>query len=265
MDILPPKDIQFSLTNRDAGRFIGRKHDSYFKTLSKIAAIIAFPFLILLAFYSSLNVTATDGPIFGNFTELNSFFSRPTINFSETTLYFGNQSSLQNASFPAILPQISIQGSILIAIILLLFLAVSSSILLNLRRNNSSQVEGFDSVAELQKQRSDIADILDRTILELRQGEEYRRTVLQCYMKICEILELRSKIDGTALTAREFEVLVSSRLKLDTPYLSQITDVFEVARYSRLEISKSEADTAIDCLSNLSQLLRDTGSISNEG
>jgi hypothetical protein len=254
------------LTNRDERRSIDEEDDSYHsKGVLRIAAIIVFPFLILLAFYSSLNVTATNGPIFANFTGFNNLFSRPTINFSETTLPFGNQSSFENASFPVLLPQIPIPSSVLITIILLLFFVVSISVLLNLRRQNSSQVAEFDSDTELQKERSDVADILDRTILELRQGGEYRQTVLECYRKICDILEFKSKINGISLTAREFEVLVSSRLKLDSPYLSQITDVFEVARYSRLEISRAEADTAIDCLSNLSLLLRDTRNTSFKG
>ena len=228
----------------------------------RLVAIIAFPILILLAFYASLNVTATNGPIFANLSGLNNLFSRPGFNISETTLALVNQSSFQNASFPVLLPQISLPAGFIIAIILAMFFLVSMSVLLNLRRQNSTLIDGFDGESELQKERERVADILDLTISELRHGEEYRQTVLECYRKICEILESKTEIDGTSLTAREFEVIVSSRLKLETPYLSQITDVFEVARYSQLLISKSMAEAAIDCLSNLSSLLRETENVS---
>ncbi len=116
---------------------------------------------------------------------------------------------------------------------------------------------GFDS-DELEKQRNEVANILDQTVSDLRRGGEYRQTVLECYRKICEILESRSKIDGSLLTAREFEAAVSTRLKLNSPYLTQITSIFEDARYSVHEISEQEADTAIDCLTHLSSALRES-------
>jgi len=101
---------------------------------------------------------------------------------------------------------------------------------------------------------------LDDAVSQLVRGNEYRRTVLECYRKISEVLEAKSAIDGKPLTAREFEKKVSSSLKLSTPYLSEVTDIFEIARYSNKEISKADADFAIESLTKLSSVLRDVNS-----
>ena len=50
------------------------------------------------------------------------------------------------------------------------------------------------------------------------------------------MLEKRSTIEGRTLTAREFRGLVSKALELNsTPYLDQVTELFEKARYSENE------------------------------
>ncbi len=187
-----------------------------------------------------------------------------TVNTTQYTQFLVNVSSVQNQSFPNVFPSISIPPSVLITIIIVVLIVVSLSVVLNTRRQTAASAE-FENEAELEKQRGEVADILDRTASELRQGGEYRRSVLECYRRICEILESKSKIDARPLTAREFESSVSFRLKLDTPYLSQITDIFEIARYSPHEISKADADAAINCLTNLSSVLREIKNSSDEG
>jgi hypothetical protein len=218
--------------------------------------VVAFPILVVLAFYSSLNVIATNGPLFSSFGNLGGLYYTVTNNASQITTVFLNQSSVQNESFPSFLPAISIASGYLIAIIVILLVAVSLSVILNFRRQSAAIDYSFESEAELEKKRNEVADILDRAVLELRQGSEYRQTVIECYKRISEILASRTNIDGAPLTTREFEVSVSARLRLNTPYLAQMTDVFELARYSSHQISKAEADTAMECLSKLSSLLR---------
>lgn len=234
------------------------------RLVAKISAAIAFPVLVVSALYASLNVSATSGPLFTNLSSLNGIFYTETYNNSLSTITLVNQSSVQSLSFPNFLPRFSIPPNYLIGIVLALFVAISLSVILNMRRQVSSTAYGFESEEELDKRRNEVADVLDKTARELRQGGEYRNTVLECYKKICEILESRSKVDGSPLTAREFEVSVSSRLKFDTPYLSQITDIFEVARYSKHEISKTDADIAVDCLTNLSSALREAANSANK-
>ena len=209
----------------------------------------------MIAFNASLNVTATNGPLFPNAGGLGGVYFTSTGNISSTTFVLLNESSFQNSSFPDILPQIP--ESLIIILILIVFVGVSLAVVINTRRRTFARTPGFDS-DELEKQRNEVANILDQTVSDLRRGGEYRQTVLECYRKICEILESRSKIDGSLLTAREFEAAVSTRLKLNSPYLTQITSIFEDARYSVHEISEKEADTAIDCLTHLSSALRES-------
>ena len=220
-----------------------------------LAVIIAFPLFVVIAFYASLNVTATNGPLFPNAGGLGGVYFTSTGNVSSNTFILLNETSFQNSSFPNILPQIP--ESLIIILILAVFAGVSLVVLMNTRRGTIALATGFD-VEELEKQRNEVANILDQTVSHLRWGGEYRQTVLECYRKICEILESRSKIDGRLLTAREFEAAVGDRLKLKSPYLSQITNIFEDARYSVHEISEREADVAIDCLIHLSSALRDS-------
>jgi hypothetical protein len=220
-----------------------------------LAAIIVLPLLVLTAFYSSLNVTATNGPIFPGFGfpgGTGNQTNRLEINITAT----GNSSIPASQIYPNIFPNISVPSYLLSAIVAILMTLVGAVIILNLRIRGPSMATGFDDEGELDKDRRDVADVLDRAALELRKGGEYRETVLECYRRICSILETKSKIDGDALTAREFEVAVSGRLKFNSPYLSQITDIFEIARYSDQNISQEQADRAIDCLSRLSAALR---------
>jgi hypothetical protein len=220
------------------------------------AASVAFPVLVVLAFSASLNVRATGGSLFPNFGAVGGPSSG---NVSQITLITINMTSIQNGSFPNLLP-VSVPTGFLALVILVVLVAVSLSIVANYRRENTLTTSGFESDAWLEEKRNEVAQALDRAVSSLKQGSEYRQTVLECYRQICEILEARSKVDGTSLTPREFSSTVVARLKLNSPYLPQITEIFEVARYSSHEISQADADIAIDCLSNLSAALRDAGS-----
>ena len=213
--------------------------------------------MVVVAFYSSLNVSTTNGPLLPNIGGVGGFYFTSTGNSSLTTFIALNITSVQNSSFPNLFPQIP--ESALVFLILILFAGTSLAVILTTRRRNVTLATGFEE-GELSEQRREVANIFDQTISNLRGGGEYRRTVLECYRRICEILESRSKIDGRLLTAREFEETLGDRLKFSSPYLAQITQIFEDARYSTHEITGREADTAIDCLTHLSSALRDTSS-----
>jgi len=229
----------------------------------KMVTIIVFPLFVLVAFYASLNVRATSGNLIPNLGGGSGLYLTSTNNISQTTFFLVNETSIQNRSFPGLLP--TIPASFLLVLILVLFVVFSLALVLNIRRQRTTLSKGFDNGTVLEKQRKEVADILDRTISELELGGEYRQTVLHCYRKLSEVLELRSKIDGRPLTARQFEILVMARLKLDSPYLTQITFIFETARYSRHEISKADAEAAIDCLSHLSTALREPKNSTDTG
>jgi hypothetical protein len=224
-----------------------------------IVAIIAFPVTVLFAFYSSLKVVATNGPLF-NFLNLGSQGVNVNGTFNPTiTSVELNASAIQSSQqFPNFFPSISIPSSYLIAVIVIVFLIVGLAIVRNVRQQKI--VAGFGEAEDFETKRIEVANLLDDAVSELRRGNEYRMTVLECYRRISELLEAKSSIDGKPLTAREFEKTVSTILKLETPYLSQVTNIFEIARYSRREITKDDADLAIESLSNLSSVLRDVNS-----
>jgi hypothetical protein len=222
---------------------------------AKMAVIIVFPLFVLVSFYASLNVRATSGSLIPNLGGVGGLYLTSTNNISQTTFFLVNQSSIQSRSFPGLLP--AIPASFLVVLILILFVAFSLALILKTsRQGTTTQSTGFNE-DELENRRKQVADALDQTASELTLGGEYRQTVLECYRKLSKILELRSEIDGRSLTARQFEILVETRLKLDSPYLNQITRIFEAARYSQHEISKADAEAAIDCLSHLSTVLRE--------
>lgn len=115
----------------------------------------------------------------------------------------------------------------------------------------------FEEEELLNDERERVASILDRTARELRSDSDYRGAVIRCYKLISQALEAKSSIDGRTLTASEFREVISERLKFDSPYLSKATLLFEVARYSEHPITLEDALEASECLSNLSEALRE--------
>ncbi len=170
------------------------------------------------------------------------------------TLYFLNGTLVQQNS-PQLFP--TIPSSYLTFFVIVLFGVAALGLVYNIRVSRRRNLE-FEPLEERERRKEEIARILDLTISKLREGEEYRKTVLECYKLICEMLEKRSTIEGRTLTAREFRGLVSKTLELNsTPFLDQVTELFEKARYSEKEVAKSEAEAAIACLENLSATLKE--------
>ncbi len=140
---------------------------------------------------------------------------------------------------------------------LLIVILIASSIGVAFRATKKQRLRSFSyNEDETRKDREQVARVLDAAVFQLRQGSSYRDAVLECYREISEILEEKLALKGEMFTAREFEEIVSRILKLDSPYLSEVTGLFEVARYSQIEVTKIEADHASKCLSNLSNLLK---------
>jgi hypothetical protein len=230
------------------------------KLLALVLSIVILPLLVVSAFYASLAVVPTYSPLFHfNFTfpandnTLN-LSSVITTNSNGTfTLYFLNGTLVQQNS-PQLFP--TIPSSYLTFFAIVLFAVAALGLVYNIRVSRRRNLEFAPLEEEEERERQEIARILDLTISKLREGEEYRKTVLECYKQICDMLEKRSTIEGQTLTAREFKELVSKALELNTPYLEQATELFEKARYSEGEVKKSEAEAAIACLENLSATLK---------
>ena len=101
-----------------------------------------------------------------------------------------------------------------------------------------------------------ISDVLSRTVGALKEGSDYRATVLNCYRAICEILDQGEEAGSSMLTAREFEALVTSRVKIDKGSLHEATLLFERARYSIDPVYDEDAKHAETCLQKLNNDVR---------
>jgi hypothetical protein len=152
-----------------------------------------------------------------------------------------------------------VSGINLVEVLLIVTVGVAALIVwrgLSTRRGRTTPFE--DDGDLLAERRRKMAAILDAAAAKLNSGSSYRETVIQCYKMISELLEERSDVDGKVLTAREFRRRVSEKLKIDSPYLDQVTELFEVARYSVNDITEEQAKQAAVCLSNLSAPLKET-------
>lgn len=105
-----------------------------------------------------------------------------------------------------------------------------------------------------------ISDILSKTVRALRGGSDYRATILNCYRAICEILSRGEETDSSKLTAREFEALVTSRVRVDRQNLHEATLLFEKARYSIDPVYDQDAERAEACLQRLNDEVQHAGS-----
>jgi hypothetical protein len=217
-----------------------------------------FPLLVAVAYFATRSVLPEASML---------RFAVSQENLSFTQAQYFNVTSLQQVSgqlFPSLNsqtlvtplllnpPTIEFVGILLIVAVAIVVLIVWRG--LRTRRGRTSPFEDTDNL--LADQRRKLADILDGVVTRLNAGSAYRETVIRCYKMISELLEERSELDGSVLTAREFREQVTEKLKVESPYLNQLTDLFEVARYSEDEITADQSREAVTCLSNLSETLK---------
>jgi hypothetical protein len=216
-------------------------------------SLVAFPLLIMIAFYASRTLVPSLAKI---------QFAEPTQNVSavptsertiQRPVFNGSEvPGFLNFSFPGI-PSITYSDILFaIAVIVVAFACLQAFRVISNRRS----IKSVSDIEVLIEERNRVANIIDETVRKLSLGSNYRDTVLKCYKLIAESLEAKSSVDGRALTASEFMKIVSERLKLNSPNLSKVTSLFEVARYSENEVTRENANEAIECLSSLSSELK---------
>lgn len=226
---------------------------------------VVFPLFVVLAYFSTRNALSEPSIIY------NSTLTGPTLpqvqGYSNSTL---QQQTGQ--LFPTPQPQLFGLSSYnlptlnVVAILLVLAAVLIGLIAWRGLRTGKSSLRPFDASGELAAEnRGRVAAILDETIARLDAGSPYRETVIKCYKMVSELLEERSDVNGKVLTAREFRDLVSKKLEVDSPYLSELTSLFEVARYSQNEVTREQSEAAIACLTSLSELLKQPVLVVGEG
>jgi hypothetical protein len=226
-------------------------------------ALTVFPLVAITAFYSGSHITGVPGVV-GITNGLGQTFVVSTATHTSTTLnatfVTTSLTTVQTVNLPNLLPPINLplggiatgaELALIVSMVLVLTLVFRS-----MRQVQSAKGKTVGVPKDLEASRIEVASALDDAAFRIKSGLSYRESVLECYRAISGILEKRTGIDGKTLTAREFEIQVSKILQLNSPYLQDLTELFEVAKYSLKPITEEEASRALRALESLSDLLR---------
>jgi hypothetical protein len=93
-----------------------------------------------------------------------------------------------------------------------------------------------------------IQEIISEALSRLQTEADHRKTVLDCYKKMCELLMQKGIIKEAYQTPREFALIAKAYLRVPPENLYEFTKVFEKARYSSREINEKDREKAIRCL-----------------
>ena len=96
-----------------------------------------------------------------------------------------------------------------------------------------------------------LEEIIAQTLSRLQTEKDHKKTVLDCYKKMCELLSKKGVIKDTAQTPREFALVAKEYLTVPPECLYDLTKMFEKARYSNHEISENDREKTIQCLSQI--------------
>jgi hypothetical protein len=158
-----------------------------------------------------------------------------------TATYKGNQKylALQHQIQILILPQDSSNESYLfylLAGVVIAFTIVIIIVFVYRKRRRYEEIQ------------QSLEDIISEALSRLQTEPDHRKTVLDCYKKMCELLLRKGVIKDAAQTPREFALVAQVYLRVPPENLYDLTKVFEKARYSSREISESDRAKAIRCL-----------------
>ncbi len=94
----------------------------------------------------------------------------------------------------------------------------------------------------------------------LKKGLDLKNVIVRCYWEMGQVLQEEQGIEmKTAMTVREFERLLAARGVPPLP-VHQLTQLFEMARYSHQPTSSEDERRAIDALTAIMQYSRTTKS-----
>ncbi|MEF8873724.1 MAG: DUF4129 domain-containing protein [Candidatus Thermoplasmatota archaeon] len=96
-----------------------------------------------------------------------------------------------------------------------------------------------------------ISSTVDKAVTDLREGKDVHSTILRCYQRMCSILEEKGAKNFEFMTPREFENQAVRTLDVPTSKVSEIREVFELAKYSNYRLGEEERDKAVKALKEL--------------
>jgi len=116
-----------------------------------------------------------------------------------------------------------------------------------------SKKEVEEETSEIEQ---DLSQSVNRAIKDLKKGKDTRSTIIRCYQKMCFILEDYGVTYDRYMTPREFENNAVNNLNFSRTTISELTTIFEEARYSSHRLDESKRKAA---LNNLKLLRKEIG------
>jgi len=96
-----------------------------------------------------------------------------------------------------------------------------------------------------------LSSTMDRAVTELREGKDVHSTILRCYQRMCLILEQKGAKNFEFMTPREFERQAIKTLDVPASKISEIREIFELAKYSGHQLGEEERNKAVKALKQL--------------
>jgi len=100
---------------------------------------------------------------------------------------------------------------------------------------------------------------VDKSLRKLKEEDDVRLGIISAYREMMKVLENRRIYDKPYLTPREFENYVLEKLRAveSKPYIQKLTELYEIAIYSRKELSESHRKEAVIALEGFKKNLKD--------
>ncbi len=109
------------------------------------------------------------------------------------------------------------------------------------------KVYGKKKVEE-EKPRVEARERVERAIYKARIGKDVRGAILSAYKEMEMLMRERGVRDQEYFTPREFREFALENLKISQEPVDILTELFEIARYSRHEMTEDDRDRAIKAL-----------------
>jgi len=107
------------------------------------------------------------------------------------------------------------------------------------------------------KARKELEEIItDITEKYSKKASGLRELITECYKSMCEFLEKYVVDNPKYLTAREFEEHVFNLIGYRSENLSNLTKLFEIAKYSKEELKEEDYNSALKLLNNIKEELK---------
>lgn len=140
----------------------------------------------------------------------------------------------------------------LLALVIALASLISSlGIRFHYQRVKKGKIDiGIKARKELEEIITDITEKYSKKVSGLRE------LITECYKSMCEFLEKYGVDNPKYLTAREFEEHVFNLIGYRSENLSNLTKLFEIAKYSKEELREEDYNSALKLLNNIKEELK---------